>query len=193
MLMTADVVELHPPVVVGIDPGINGGVAKVNLQGELIQVWDMPLYIAAGKTRRAAVVSPHKLVRILRGPPEVSGVLVEKVWGRQAESGRESFRFGDSYGVVRSVPVARGLKVRAVTTQKWRTWVGWTAPAGLSKREKEDYARELAADWWPELAYRFDRAKDKHAGRAEAALIALAGVRAHDELFGTRDSRIGDQ
>lgn len=145
-------------LIVGVDPGLTGAFGFLDHRGELLSVEDMP--VAAG------VVSTAILRDFFRfDPPDLA--IVEKVASMPGNSGRSMFTFGRSLGAIEGVLGALGIPVRYVTPAKWK------ADAGLSKDKGQ--SRRRAIETWPTHAALFARVKDD--GRAEAALIALHGLR----------------
>jgi crossover junction endodeoxyribonuclease RuvC len=78
-----------------------------------------------------------------------------------------AFSFGRSRGVVEGVLGAAGIACSFIAPASWKRAVG------LSLASK-DAARSEAIRRWPNHAELFARVKDD--GRAEAALIAVAGM-----------------
>jgi crossover junction endodeoxyribonuclease RuvC len=92
---------------------------------------------------------------------------VEFVGARPAEGPTGAF-FGRSRGVIESVCGAAGVPLSFLTPACWKRTVG--IPPGKAK----DVARSEAIRRWPAHAALFARVKDD--GRAESALIAVAGL-----------------
>jgi crossover junction endodeoxyribonuclease RuvC len=88
---------------------------------------------------------------------------------RDGPKGRPNV-FGRSRGVIEGVCAAAGLPIAFLTPAYWKRLVG-IAPG---KEGAKDAARSLALRRWPSHAATFARVKDD--GRAEAALIAVAGL-----------------
>ena len=78
--------------------------------------------------------------------------------------------FGRSKGVIEGVCAAAGVPVAFITPSSWKRAIG--IPPG--KDGAKDAARSEAIRRWPGQAGLFARVKDD--GRAEAALIAVAGL-----------------
>ena len=95
---------------------------------------------------------------------------VEYVGARPGEGAVGAFAFGRSRGVVEGVLAALSIPVTFLTPPTWKRLVG--IPPG--KEGAKDAARSEAIRRWPEKAALFARVKDD--GRAEAALIAIAGL-----------------
>jgi hypothetical protein len=80
-----------------------------------------------------------------------------------------AFAFGDAKGVVRGCLAAAAVPAIFITPAQWKRAVG--VPPG---KDMKDMARSVAINRWPGLADKFKRQCDD--GRAEAALIGLAGL-----------------
>src|SRR3984957_4381461 len=101
---------------------------------------------------------------------QASMAYVEFVGARPGEGPIGAFAFGRSRGVIEGVCAAAGLPVAFLTPAHWKRLVG--IPPG--KEGAKDAARSEAIRRWPGHAATFARVKDD--GRAEAALIAIAGM-----------------
>ena len=153
---------MTPAVHIGIDPGLTGAIAAVTADGALVWVEDMP--VLAGR------VDSHELGDIFTCEAvteSVTNVTVEVVGTRPGQGAPGVLKMGTNYGIVLGVIGALCLPVEHVTPAVWKKAMGVTADKETSLRR----AREL----WPTSADRFARKKDD--GRAEAALIALYGMR----------------
>ena len=149
---------MRPAVHIGIDPGLTGAIAAVTADGALMWADDMP--VLAGR------VDAHELVDFFE-IEVVTNVTVEIVGTRPGQGAPGVLKMGTNYGIVLGVIGALCLPVEHVTPAVWKKAMGVTADKETSLRR----AREL----WPTMADRFARKKDD--GRAEAALIALYGMR----------------
>jgi crossover junction endodeoxyribonuclease RuvC len=151
--------------VVGIDIGNAGALAFVLPPAELVGVEDMST-LQDGPNSRPTISSPLLAEILRRWAP--TAAYVEHV-GVMPHDGRQgAFAFGRARGVVEGVLGALAIPTRWLTVPTWRRAVG--LPAGATK----DAARSEAIRRWPAQAELFARAKDD--GRAEAALIAVAGL-----------------
>jgi crossover junction endodeoxyribonuclease RuvC len=150
--------------VLGIDPGNGGALALLTGQGDLIHVADIPL-IADGTKGRPTINAPL-LASVIRewGPDRA---FIELIGPRPSDSRVAAFSFGRCRGLLEGVLGTLGIPTAMLTTPTWRRAVG--LPASASK----ETARGEAIRRWPGMAALFARVKDD--GRAEAALIALAG------------------
>lgn len=149
--------------IIGIDPGITGGIAVLNLiTGELISALDMPVEIAkAGKKRISAINLSDIIIKY-----NTVIAFVEQVGAMPGQGVSSMFNFGRSLGVIEGVLAGLRVPIRYVTPQKWK------AHAGMIGSEK-GFERTVATQIWPNCAHFFSKVKDS--GRADAALIARYG------------------
>jgi crossover junction endodeoxyribonuclease RuvC len=147
----------------GIDIGVQGAIALLTEEGELVEVFDMPV-LADGPKGRRSVNAP--LLASIVFKSHATHAFVEYVGARPGEGAVGAFAFGRSRGVIEGVLAACGVPCRFLTPASWKRDVG------LSLASK-DAARAEAIRRWPGQANLFARVRDD--GRAEAALIAVAG------------------
>jgi hypothetical protein len=155
------------PSIIGIDIGVRGALAVLSADGDLLEVADMPT-LDDGPKGRPAVNAPLLAELVYRW--HAGHAFVELVGSRPGEGAVGAFAFGRSRGVVEGVLGACGVPATHLTPPTWKRLVG--IPAG--KDGAKDAARSEAIRRWPAQAGLFARVKDD--GRAEAALIAVAGL-----------------
>ncbi len=143
-------------IVLGFDPGINGGMALVS-NGDSCESKLMPT-MGEGAQRTIDVSS---IARWLKSH-HIDFAVVEQVNG-VPKWGFRNFRFGMTYGALLAT-----LQLEKVPFETVRPTV-WKKALRLSK-SKED-ARRRAIELFPRAASQFAR-KTVDDGRAEAALIA---------------------
>ena len=155
-------------LVLGVDIGAHGALALVDADtGELVDVFDMPT-LADGPKGRVAVNAPLLAELVYRA--HAGHAFVEMVGARPGEGPSGAFAFGRCRGVIEGVLGAAGVPATHLTPAVWKRAVG--IPPG--KDGAKDMARSEAIRRWPSKAGLFARVKDD--GRAEAALIAVAGL-----------------
>ena len=96
---------------------------------------------------------------------------VEFVGARPGEGAVGAFAFGRSRGICEGVLGALSVSATTIAPAAWKRAVG--IPPG--KEGAKDAARAEAIRRWPAHSALFARVKDD--GRAEAALIAVAGMK----------------
>jgi crossover junction endodeoxyribonuclease RuvC len=153
--------------IIGIDIGSKGALALVDETGALLEIADMPI-LRDGPGNRPNVNAPLLAEIVYRW--QATRAFVEYVGARPGEGPTGAFSFGRSKGVVEGVCAAAGLPIAFLTPPVWKKAVG--IPPG--KDGAKDAARSEAIRRWPGQAALFARVKDD--GRAEAALIAVAGM-----------------
>lgn len=154
-------------IIIGIDIGALGAIAALDENGVLIDVHDMPV-LQDGPAGRRAVNAP--LLASIIFKTHADHAYVEFVGARPGEGPSGAFAFGRSRGVIEGVLGAAGVSVTMITPPVWKRAVG--IPPG--RDGAKDAARSEAIRRWPAHAGLFARVKDD--GRAEAALIAVAGL-----------------
>lgn len=147
--------------VIGFDPGLEGGFAILDPDGDLLAAGDIPT-AGTGSGRRVDVAN---LTLALKGFLPAKAV-IEQVSAMPGQGVSSTFRFGMATGAVAGVVGALGLPVAWVPAAKWKR-------ASLLTADKE-MSRLRAIETWPDRAHLFARKKDH--GRAEAALIAKWGA-----------------
>jgi crossover junction endodeoxyribonuclease RuvC len=151
-------------LVLGIDVGTGGALALLTPEGDLIEVADMPV-LRVGSKNRPAVNAP--LLADLIWKSHATVAFVEHVSARPGEGAVGTFAFGRSRGIIEGVLAAAGVPVTFVTAPVWKRTLGLNFAS-------KDAARSEAIRRWPNHAALFARIRDD--GRAESALIALAGI-----------------
>ncbi len=151
-------------LILGIDIGAAGAIAVLTAEGVLLEVHDMPVLEDGPKGRRA-VNAP--LLASIVFKSHADRAFVEFVGARPGEGAVGAFSFGRSRGVIEGVLGAAGIPCAFIAP------AAWTRAVGLSLANK-DAARSEAIRRWPTHATLFARVKDD--GRAESALIAVAGL-----------------
>lgn len=157
--------------VIGIDIGVTGGVAILTDAGELVSVHEMPCLHDGPKKRRT--INAPLLASIVYNS-HATRAFVESVGPRPNEGVVGAFAFGDSKGVVRGVLAGAAIPVVWIAPPSWKRVIGIT-PGKLGAK---DEARAQAIRRWPSMAELFRHKNDD--GLAEAALIAVAGLKAFD-------------
>jgi hypothetical protein len=87
-----------------------------------------------------------------------------------------AFAFGDCKGVVRGCLAAAAIPAIFIQPAQWKRIVGIPPGKGM-----KDQARSNAINRWPGKAILFSRKMDD--GRAEAALIGLAGLMRFNDVI----------
>ena len=153
--------------ILSIDIGVRGAVAVLTAEGQLIDVQDMPI-LNDGPAKRHAVNAPLLAEIVFKS--HATRAFVELVGVRPGEGAVGAFAFGRSRGVVEGILGAAGIPAQYFPPASWKRVVGIKP----GKTGAKDAARAEAIRRWPSHASLFARVKDD--GRAEAALIGVAGL-----------------
>lgn len=142
--------------ILGVDPGITGGIAFLFPNSGRVIAEDIP--VAGGEVDVDTLAA-----RIRQMAPTVA--VIERAGAMPKQGVASTFRFGMAYGALRAVVTAMQVPVHLVHPTVWKRHFRLTAEKELS--------RALAIRLWPGAGH-FSRKKDH--GRAEAALIAQFGA-----------------
>lgn len=158
----------NPRYVLGIDPGLQGGLALFDIfHPEQSVVWDMPL-------ERRGGINPHELHRNILSAIScgmVGGIVaaVENVHSMPRQAG--AFNFGLSTGIIHGILAANEIPMVLVAPSVWKVKMGLQRGADESQSGTKDRSRALASQLVPALASEFKLKKSD--GKAEALLIAI--------------------
>lgn len=163
--------------IIGIDPGLDGALARYWPGSNGLQVVDMPTVTIVKGTTKKRRVDEVALARIMDDwAPTSTDVWLELVNAmpsipdadghRRSMGTQSSFVFGLRYGLIRGVCAANFLRIHDVTPGVWKK--------ALGVRGDKNQSRARATVHFPEHAQHWPLVK--HDGRAEAALIAVYGA-----------------
>ena len=153
-------------LVYGVDPGISGAIARLDLMEGLLEVYDMPVM----EVNKKKQVNAQLVTDIFA--EQHAPVYIEKVGAMPGPGVASMFNFGKSYGIL--IGCAAGLKMETtlVTPQMWQK--------ALKCQKGKDGNRQRACELFPNYAQLFARKKDD--GRADAALLAYYAA-TEDRIF----------
>jgi hypothetical protein len=145
------------PCILGIDPGLKGGLGFYFPAVGRVAMEDLP--VADGE-----INAPMLSRRVKDFMPAM--VILEKVHSMPKQGVASTFKFGMSFGIIRGVVCALDIPLYLVPPQEWKKHYQLNA-------DKEK-SRAKAIQLFPKNADRMERKKDE--GRAEAALLAKYGA-----------------
>lgn len=154
--------------IIGIDPGLSGAIACCHAGAWTIV--DMPVLTLARNRKTKREIDLPRLTETLRDMAWASSdahAVIEQVGAMPGQGVSSVFSFGKSYGCTLGILAALQIPVTPVAPVTWKKAMGVNAG--------KDGCRARAAQLLPGSATAFARVKDD--GRAEAALIALYGLR----------------
>ena len=150
--------KLHVPLIVGVDPGLDGGVAALYHDGRVCQCRAMPT-VKVGRKREI----DHGAMKLLFLGVKISRVYLEKVHAMPGQGVTSMFGFGQTYGATRQAIVSAGYEYDLVRPQDWKRYHGLIG-------KPKDAVLEYVAAIWPDTELPGNKAQRK--GVADALCIA---------------------
>ena len=148
------------PNIIGIDPGLSGGIAMLDPSGALIAVADLPVLRLDKLAWIDAFALRTWIMEQREGKPCIA--VVERVNSMPKQGVASSFQFGVGFGSILACMRMLSLPLHLPRPATWKRQMQLT---GKDKHAALDKARQL----WPTAELHLS----KHDGRAEALLVAL--------------------
>ena len=156
------------PVILGIDPGLHGALAFVELVGGTprVEVFDMPTTTKKVGTIHRSRIAKDALTELIASRIHtLRCVVVEDVHALPKDGPVQAFTFGYGLGLIHMACQVYDLSVVNVPPHTWKAKYGLTSD--------KDKSRAMASRFFPHNAGMWSKKKDD--GRAEAALLGLLG------------------
>lgn len=163
---------------IGIDNGLNGGIAVLAADGSILATYVMPRGTGPrGKGMEANIVDARAFSSILGAHLECDHIAIERPAGSQDVNAVQSM--ADSFATCRTIILCRGKTLRALTAYEWQRSF-WPAPPrakkGAPKLPKFDTklaAAVASRKIWPDRVFlATPRSVVGHDGIIDACLIA---------------------
>jgi crossover junction endodeoxyribonuclease RuvC len=153
--------------ILGVDPGIHGGLTIVSIDAngaapQLVDAIDIPVTGTAAKERVDVLA-----IRTWIEQHKPQHALIERAQAMPKQGASSGFKYGRAVGAIEAVVACCGIPLTIVEPSMWKKF------HRLPGKDKEA-GRQRALQLFPAAHALLARKKDH--GRAEAALIALAGV-----------------
>jgi Holliday junction resolvasome RuvABC endonuclease subunit len=152
--------------ILGVDPGIYGGCAIIELDGaapRIVDAIDIPI-TGVGAKERVDVLA----IRTWIETHQPDCAVIERAGSMPKQGVASTFKYGRAVGSLESVIATCEIPMTIAEPSVWKRY------HGLYGAEKEA-SRQRALQLFPSAHALLARKMDH--GRAEAALIALAGVK----------------
>lgn len=154
-------------IVLGIDPGLSGGLAIVSgMPGERARLLDAIDVPTSGEKAKRRVVAAKVIAFIMKHKPDYA--FIERAQAMPDQGASSGFIYGRAVGALEAC--AEGCQVSLDVIES----TAWKKAHGLIKTGKEDSRARALRLFSADADRFFDRKKDHN--RAEAALIALYGL-----------------
>ena len=148
--------------IIGIDPGLSGGIAILD-DLKIFDLFDMPI-MSEGKKNKNQLNSAQ-LVNIIK-KHIISGntfVIVEQVSAMPGQGVTSMFNFGQTFGSIKGICAALNLPIFYVRPAKWKKHFELI-------NSSKDASRTKVIEMYPSISGRLSRKKDVN--KADAILIA---------------------
>lgn len=146
-------------MIVGIDPGLEGGVALLSAS----ERWAVPL------PHLGKEMAVRELLALLPPPSEVSAVIVERLGVRPKQSAQSGATQGTNHGRITGALEAMGYPLRLVRPQDWKAKV-----LRGTKKDKAD-AIAFVQRAYPDINLIPGRCRTPQDGLADAVCLAEYG------------------
>lgn len=157
-------------VIIGIDPGKNGGIAVIDENGIVINVIKMP----ETPQDLLSVISAYQKTPFIDDCRQQVVCYLEKVGGMPGQGGNAMFTFGRSYGHIEMALLASKIPTHEVLPQRWQKHFSLsgssiTKSTSAEKREHKNKLKAKAQQLFPNVEKKITLAT------ADALLIAEYG------------------
>jgi len=128
---------------IGIDPGVNGGIAWTLDDGQQrkTEAVKMP----------ATLTDLSDLLAELASLSKLKSCALEKVASRPGQGVASCFTFGRAYGNAESAVVCHGIPLERVLPRKWQQPLGLITSKEVTKTKKKNQHKAKAQELWPDL------------------------------------------
>ena len=148
--------------IIGIDPGLSGGIAVLE-NNQVLSIFDMPVMSEGKKNKRQ--LNSAQLVTLIKENIKSSedvAVIVEQVNAMPGQGVTSMFNFGQTFGAIKGVCAALGLPIFFVRPSKWKKHFELI-------NSSKDSSRTKAIEMYP--AFSNQLAKKKDVNKSDAILI----------------------
>ena len=149
--------------IIGIDPGLSGGIAILD-DLKIFDIYDMPI-MSEGKKNKNQLNSAQ-LVNIIKKNIISSGdtfLIVEQVSAMPGQGVTSMFNFGQTFGSIKGICAALNLPIFFVRPAKWKKHFDLI-------NSSKDASRTKVIEMYPSISPRLSKKKDVN--KADAILIA---------------------
>lgn len=162
--------------IIGIDPGAQGALVLLDADQRIKDWADMPSHNITVAGKKRAAIDVHGLAAVLRGWAEIADFAVlEQVASMPKQGVASTFAFGRAAMAPEMALAAFNVPFNLVTPAVWKRVM-------QANGDKDD-ARRRASQLMPQDAHIWPN--KANADRAEAALMALYGLRVYAKQTAT--------
>lgn len=162
---------MKPSISVGIDPGLNGGIALLQNKTDVIFCSKLPTIVLPNGKRELKTYEIYTKLKIYED--YISDLVIEQVSAMPKQGVTSMFTFGQVFGELLSLVKIFGpcLKISRPTARVWKQKV-----FGYSTADKQA-SIEYVKSRWPKLSLKATSKSIKdHDGIADAICLAVYGT-----------------
>ena len=149
--------------IIGIDPGLSGGIAILE-DNKIIEMFDMPVMADGKKNKRQ--LNNALLVKLIKDnikSLENTIMVVEQVNAMPGQGVTSMFNFGQTFGAIKGICATLGLPIFFVRPAKWKKYFELI-------NSSKDSSRTKALEMYPSISEQLSKKKDVN--KSDAILIA---------------------
>ena len=149
--------------IVGIDPGLSGGIAILE-NNTVLKLFDMPVMAEGKKNKRQ--LNSALLVNIIKeniSKNEETAVVVEQVNAMPGQGVTSMFNFGQTFGAIKGISATLKLPIFFARPSKWKKHFELI-------NSSKDASRTKVIEMYPSFAEKLSKKKDVN--KSDAILIA---------------------
>ena len=151
-------------IIIGIDPGVGGGIAIINEEHQVITKIVMPVI---GKSKKAYDI--NEIAKFLEQYKNNSIAIIEKQQPQFRDGKKQSFKTGYGYGVLQATLTTLQIPFTIVAPKTWQKKVFEGIPNEDTKTSSIMFCKRK---WPKENWLATERSKKCHDGLTDAACIA---------------------
>lgn len=156
--------------VIGIDPGINGGIAAVSSTGKLLLCQPTP---TIGK--EYDIPGMVRLLKKFVAPSFI--VYLEQSQAMPKQGVSSTFKTGYGFGLWHGIATALGIPLVLVTPRRWMKEMFKDVGGDSTKNKSAIVASRL----FPDFCFMPGRRRKPHDGMTDAACIAYYGIKSENK------------
>ena len=159
-------------IIIGIDPGMTGGICIRDLTNNEVDLMVMP---TKGTVRFTKLIDSEAIAEMFAEiRSEVKMVYIEEIFAMSMQGSASMLSFGRGWGQILGVIHTLKMPYYTVRPQEWQKYVLPKGKAGTTKIRALETAQKL----FPTIDLRAsERAKLAHDGKVDALMISEYGVR----------------
>jgi crossover junction endodeoxyribonuclease RuvC len=158
--------------VLGVDPGVHGGLAIVELDGtapQIVDAIDIPV-AGVGAKERVDVLAVRAWIKT----HQPDHAVVERGQAMPKQGVSSGYKYGRAVGAIEAVIACCEVPLTIVEPTAWKKFHNLHKASGQTATEVKEASRQRALMLFPAAHCLISRRMDH--GRAEAALIALVPI-----------------